>query len=84
MWFNLRFFFYNIRRKNLRIFRFFDQRKIGSLPRITLSSLFVISFFYLAPIIINYSDNTFFNKVEITNNSKAILAYTLKKKKWSR
>ena len=81
MWFNLRFFFYNIRRKNLRIFRFFDQRKIGSLPRITLSSLFVISFFYLAPIIINYSDNTFFNKVEITNNSKAILAYTLKKKK---
>ena len=81
MWFNLRFFFYNIRRKNLRIFRFFDQRKIGSLPRITLSSLFVISFFYLAPIIINYSDNTFFNKVEITNNSKAILAYALKKKK---
>ena len=76
----MRFFFFNIQRKNLKIFRFFDQRKIGSIPRIILSSFFLISFFYFAPIIANHSGNLFFNNVEITNNSKAVLAYTLKKK----
>ncbi len=79
-WSKLKFFFYNIQRKNLRIFKFFDQRKIGSIPRIIISSFFVISFFYISPVIINYGDNVFFNKIEVTNNSKAILAYTLKKK----
>tara|TARA_B100001057_G_scaffold500553_1_gene616282 strand:+ start:3129 stop:4289 length:1161 start_codon:yes stop_codon:yes gene_type:complete len=79
-WSKLKFFFYNIQRKNLRIFKFFDQRKIGSIPRVVISSFFVICFFYIAPIIINYGDNVFFNRVEVTNNSKAILAYTLNKK----
>ena len=79
-WLKLKFFSYSIRRKNLKIFRFFDQRKIGSIPRIRISSFFVILFFYSAPFIINYSENVFFNKVVVTNNSKAILAYTLKKK----
>ena len=80
MWSKLSFYSYSIRRKNLKIFRFFDQRKIGSIPRIIISSFFVILFFYCAPLILNYSNNVFFNKVEVTNNSKAILAYTLKKK----
>ena len=79
-WLKLKFFSYSIRRKNLKIFRFFDQRKIGSIPRIMISSFFVILFFYSAPLIINYSNSFFFNKVEVANNSKAILAYTLKKK----
>ena len=80
IWSKLKFFFYNIQRKNLKIFRWFDQRKIGSLPRIVLSSFVLICFFYFAPLVISYGDYSLFKKVEVTNNSKAILAYTLKKK----
>ena len=56
----------------------FDQNKIGSLHRIFIVSLFVISFFYSAPLIIEFA-----NKVdkEFQNNSKTILAYTLNNKK---
>ena len=36
----------------------------------------IITFFYIAPILINFSDKNFNNK-EFTNNSKKILAYTL-------
>jgi Bax protein len=80
VWSKFKFFFYNIQRKNLKIFRWFDQRKIGSLPRIVLSSFVIILSFYFAPLISSYGDYSLFKKVEVTNNSKAILAYTLKKK----
>ena len=76
----LSFFFYNIQRKNLKLFKFFDQRKIGSIPRILLSSIIIVIFFYIAPILGNYEKNFFFNTDEHQNNSKAILAYTLNKK----
>ena len=76
----IKFFFYNIQRKNLKIFRWFDQRKIGSLPRVVLSSFAIILFFYFMPLFISNSDYFLFKKVEVTNNSKAVLAYTLKKK----
>tara|TARA_B100001057_G_scaffold410344_1_gene425388 strand:+ start:1858 stop:3021 length:1164 start_codon:yes stop_codon:yes gene_type:complete len=79
-WLNLKFFFYNFQRNKIKLFRFFDQRKIGSIPRVFLSSLIVISFFYMAPIMINYSNNNFFKDSEFQNNSKAILAYTLNQK----
>tara|TARA_B100001093_G_scaffold94_1_gene168 strand:+ start:1581 stop:2735 length:1155 start_codon:yes stop_codon:yes gene_type:complete len=79
-WSNFRYFFFNIQRRNLKIFRFFDQRKIGSIPRIILSSVFIVSFFYFAPLLYNYGNNNYFNKKEFQNNSKAILAYTLNKK----
>ena len=78
---NFKFLFYNFQRKNLKIFRFFDQRKIGSIPRIIFSSIIVFFCFYMAPIAVNYSDKSFFNKNEFQNNSKAILAYTLNNKK---
>ncbi len=76
-WPNLKYFFYRLQRKNLKIFRFFDQRKIGSLPRIFISSLFVFIFFYIAPYLISYGENELFIKKEFENNSNKILAYTL-------
>jgi Bax protein len=39
----------------------------------------LVSFFYIAPILINFADKNF-NTKEYTNNSKKILAYTLNKK----
>jgi Bax protein len=76
---NFNYFFFNIRRKNLKLFKFFDQRKIGSIPRILLSSIVIVSFFYIIPILNNY-EKSFFNAEEYQNNSKAVLAYTLNKK----
>ena len=63
---------------NLKFFKFFDQRNLGSLPRIFLSSLMIIFFFYTFPIFLNYKKN---NNFEYQNNSKTILAYTLNNKK---
>ena len=77
---DISFFFYNIQRKNLKLFKFFDQRKIGSIPRILLSSIIIVSFFYIAPILSNYEKKFFFSTDGYQNNSKAILAYTLNKK----
>ena len=54
----------------------FQERILNILSRIFLSSFLIISFFYVAPIFINFSDKNFNNK-EFTNNSKKILAYTL-------
>ena len=57
-----------------KILSFFDQRRLGSIPRIFLSSLFVIFFFYSMPLFIKFTKN---KNLEFQNNSKAILAYTL-------
>jgi len=60
---------------NFKIFKFFDKKEIGSIPRILISSFLLISLFYSAPILSKFSneDNQGFQ-----NNSKAVLAYTLK------
>ena len=55
-------------------FVFFDQRSLGSIPRIFLSSLLIVFFFYSVPLFINFNKN---NNAEFQNNSKAVLAYTL-------
>ena len=69
-----------MKRKNYKqktkLLSFFDEKKLGSLPRILISSFIVISFFYSAPIIINFYKK---DSLEFQNNSKAVLAYTLKK-----
>ena len=57
-----------------KILSFFDQKKLGSIPRIFLSSLFVIFFFYSMPLFIKFTKN---KNLEFQNNSKKILAYTL-------
>ena len=61
-------------KKKVTFLKFFDQRNLGSLPRIFFSSLLIIFFFYSAPLIINFANN---KNQEFQNNSKAILAYTL-------
>ena len=56
-----------------------QAKAINSISRIFLSSLVLVSFFYVLPIMINFTDNNL-NTKEYTNNSKKILAYTLNKK----
>ena len=65
-------------KKNIRFFKFLDQNDLGSLPRIFLSSLLVIFFFYSMPIILSFLNE---NNFAIENNSKKVLAYTLNSKK---
>tara|TARA_B110001452_G_scaffold265192_1_gene269468 strand:+ start:41 stop:1117 length:1077 start_codon:yes stop_codon:yes gene_type:complete len=61
-----------------KVLKYFDQRNLGSLPRILLSSIFVVFLFYIMPILVKFSKE---NNLEVQNNSKAILAYTLNNKK---
>ena len=56
-----------------------QAQAINSISRIFLSSLVLVSFFYILPILIKFTDNNL-NTKEYTNNSKKILAYTLNKK----
>ena len=60
---------------NFRLFKFFDQKNLGSIPKMFLCSLVVIFSFYSIPSLITYSKN---KSVEFRNNSKTVLAYTLK------
>ena len=72
--------FFKIQRKNLKIFKFFDDRRIGSLPRILIASIFIVFSFYWLPLISSYTKKNFMITNEFQNNSKSILAYTLNKK----
>ena len=54
----------------------FQEKILNTLSRIFLSSFLVISFFYVTPMLINFSGKNFNNK-EFSNNSKKILVYTL-------
>ena len=54
------------------------NRGFNIVSRFFLSSFIVISFFYVAPVIVNFADKNFNNK-EFTNNSKNILNNTLNK-----
>ena len=57
--------------------KFFQQKNLDTLVKIFLSSLGVIFLFSIIPTIIDYSKN---KSLEYRNNSKTILAYTLKNK----
>ena len=59
-------------KRKIKILKFFDQKDIGSLPRIFLCSLAILFFFYAMPYIISMN-----NSHEFKNNSKTVLAYTL-------
>ena len=63
-------------KKNLKLFKFFDKKGLGSLPRIFLSSFVIVVSFYILPLSINFYDKS---NIEFQNNSKAVLAYTLNK-----
>ena len=69
-----------IYKKNIKALRYFDQRQIGSIPRVAISSLIVIFFFYSMPLFIKFANK---QDSEFQNNSKAILAYTLNNKNGS-
>ena len=60
---------------NLNLSKFLKQKDLGTLPKIFISSLGVILFFYIMPNFILYLQN---ESLEFKNNSKAVLAYTLK------
>jgi len=68
-------------KSNIKFLKFFDQNDLGSLPRILLSCVFIVMFFYFIPTIIDFTDKRILNTNEFQNNSKAILAYTLNEKK---
>ena len=51
---------------------------VNSISRVFLSSFALISFFYIMPLFISFTENNF-NTKEFKNNSKKILAYTLNK-----
>jgi len=59
---------------------FIKNKSFDIISKFFLSSFIVISFFYAAPIFINFTDKNFNNK-EFTNNSKNILNNTLNKDK---
>ena len=58
---------------------FLKNKSFDIVSRFFLSSFIVISFFYIAPIIINFADKNF-NNEEFTNNSKNVLDNILNKK----
>ena len=59
---------------DFKFLKILDQKSFWPLYKVFLCSFVVTSFFYLMPIIINYSKNKTF---VFKNNSKEILAYTL-------
>ncbi len=61
---------------------FLKNKSFNIVSRFFLSSIMIISFFYAAPIIVNFTDKNFNNK-EFTNNSKNILNNTLNKENMS-
>ena len=63
-------------KKNEKNKYLFEEKSFNTLSRIFISSFLIISFFYVTPIFINFTNKNF-NTEEFTNNSKKILAYTL-------
>ena len=65
--------FFKIQRKNLKIFKFFDDRRIGSLPRILIASIFLVFSFYSLPLISSYTKKNFMLTNKFKNTSNLIL-----------
>ncbi len=59
---------------SIKVLKVFGRKNYGSFPRIFISSLLLIFFFYSAPLLINFMNN---KNLEFQNKSKAVLAYTL-------
>ena len=57
-----------------------EKKILNTFSRFFLSAFIMLSFFYIAPILINFADKNLNNK-EFTNNSKNILNRTLNKDK---
>ena len=61
-------------KKNLK-----EENNIGNISRAFLSSLIIMCFFFISPIIVNYSKNTSLASSDFENNSKNSLTKLLKK-----
>ena len=68
-----------MKKNRIKAFKVLNENDLNSLPRILLSSILLILFFYSLPIVINFTNNKIESSAGIQNNSKAILAYTLNK-----
>ena len=68
-----------LKKNRIKAFKVLRENDLNSLPRIFLSSILLILFFYSLPIVINFTNNKIESSAGIQNNSKAILAYTLNK-----
>ena len=69
-----------LKKRNFKTLKVINDNDLGSIPRVFLSCILVVFFFYFTPIMINFTNNKILNKKEFQNNSKAILAYTLNQK----
>ena len=69
-----------IKQRSIKVFKTLDDKSLGSVARIFLSSFVIIFVFYSLPLIINFTNNKILNSNEFRNNSKTVLAYTLEKK----
>ena len=65
--------------KNKKDINYQYNKSFNAISRIFLSSLMIVSFFYITPIFINFAEKNF-NTKEFKNNSQKILAYTLNSK----
>jgi len=65
--------------KNKKDINFQYNKSFNAISRIFLSSLMIVSFFYITPIFINFAEKNF-NTKEFINDSQKILAYTLNSK----
>ena len=68
-----------IKKNRIKVFKALEENDLNSLPRILLSSVLLVIFFYSLPIVIDFTNNKIESSAGIQNNSKAILAYTLNK-----
>ena len=67
-------------KKTKKTIEFFDERSLGAIPRVFLSSIVVIGLFYIMPLLANFANENFLNTKEFQNQSKKILVYTLNSK----
>ncbi len=56
------------------------QEKVNSITRIFLSSFLIVGFFYILPILIDFTEKNILKTKDFTNNSKKVLVYTLNEK----
>ena len=68
-----------LKKNKIKAFKIIEENNLQSIPRMLLSSLVLVLFFYSLPLVINFTNNKIETSSGIQNNSKAILAYTLNK-----
>jgi hypothetical protein len=47
-------------KKTKKTIEFFDERSLGAIPRVFLSSIVVIGIFYIMPLLANFANENFF------------------------